>query len=371
MTMSEVLSFVVSNWVVLGFFASIVSVIAGLIVYDISPLQPLEEIAYKQKEYKRKEQKEEFKKRMVKRHFELGNAFLNVSQLAAAKFEFLKVLTLDPQNIDGQMGLFKAEVFEPIVKHDYDPEITKKRLNLIQQENPDDPHAFLFLGDVYASIDRKKAFEFYEKAIKRDPSVAAAYLGMGVIFDERGEAERALEMYEKAWSLSQWNQHYLNNISYQYLRMKEYDKAIDKYTLLLNLQGNYLLTHYTISNAYRLVGDLRQAHWFQSRLVGLLNDNKVTSTKENVGGWFFHTDSYPVYFWELEGKKYYAYYSLALTCYLKGDKKEAEEHIKKTKDLKLKDENEIKRLLGFDIKVLQEEQESLKMYAKEFKEKYL
>lgn len=373
--MTKVLDFVVNNWVIFGLLGSVLGVILGLIFYEISPLQPLEEIAFKQKEYKRKEQKEGFKNRMVRRHFKLGNEFLNVSQLEAAKVEFKKVLILDPQNIEGQMGLFKAEIFEPIVKDDYDPEIIKKRLNLIQEENPKDPHAFLFLGDVYSNIAKDKALEYYKKAINSDPSVASAYMGMGNIYadkkDDKDMRGRTLEMYEEALKLSQWNQSYLNNISYEYLRMGKYDKAIEKYALLLSLQDQYLPTYYSLSKAYRFLGNWKDAHWYQSRLCDLLDDEKVISKKNNAAYWSVDTDSTPVGFWDLKQKKFYAYYSFALTCYLMKDESEiVEKFIKRAKGLKLKDEDEseIKRLMNFDVKKLQARQKEIETETKENQE---
>ena len=41
---------------------------------------------------------------MISRHIDLGNSFLDVSQLTAATYEFDKALKLDPDNADAHFG---------------------------------------------------------------------------------------------------------------------------------------------------------------------------------------------------------------------------------------------------------------------------
>jgi len=47
-------------------------------------------------------------------------------QLDAAKNEFDEALKLDPLNLSARKGLFKSELFKPIVEGDYDPEIMER-----------------------------------------------------------------------------------------------------------------------------------------------------------------------------------------------------------------------------------------------------
>jgi tetratricopeptide (TPR) repeat protein len=367
------LEFIYSNK---GFFLFILSILyafTAVFIFDVSPFQPAEEIAAKQSEYRLVAKQELIKSEMVSRHLKLGNSFLNVLQLDAAKFEFEEALKLDSLNLSAKKGLFKSEIFRPIVERDYDPEIMEKRLLLILQEDPEDPHAFLFLGEIYRSIDQEQALNYYQKAIDKDASIAAAYFGMGVIYDQQNKPDEALKMYEKALSLSRWNQVFLDNLGDQYYLRKEYQKAIEEYELLLRLNPRCLIAYYTISNAYRLTGNLEQARLDQERLIELMEDENVTSMQINQRAWFFRTRYEQVSFYNYPEKKFYAYYNTALTYYLLGNEIKALQYVKKVRDLRIdKDlESEVKELVNFDIDNLQEEQSSLWNRTDEFRRKFL
>jgi tetratricopeptide (TPR) repeat protein len=354
----EIMTFLSSNWPVFLFLFSILAVLIGWLVYRVHPLQPLEEIAHKQRQYMAEDESLLFKKRMVNRHLELGNTFLGTNQLEAAKIEFQRALELDATNVKAQMGVFKSDVFEPITpQRIYDPEVMKKKLMLILKENPEDPHALSFMGNVYLYVDRKKAEEFFKRATAQDSSIAAGYYGLGLIHDIENRLDEALEMYEKALSLSEWNQHYLNNVAYKYLQKKQYKQAIEKYYLLLNLDQRYLLAYYTISNAYRLKNDFYSAKWYQNRLLALMDDEATTSLKRNIGAWFFHVESDKIIqFFDFPKKRCYAYFNIALTSYLLGLEEESKAFLEKARELETPEEPSVKELVNFDISVLEKEQ---------------
>lgn len=370
---SAILQLVARNWVVFLFVLSVISAFIGWVAFDISPFQPLEEIAVKQKEYRRKELQLEYKKRMVSRHLELANSLLNVSQLEAARKEFANALELDPDNIEAHLGRLKAEIFNPIVKKEYVPEIAEKKLNLILKEYPNDPQVLSFLGDVYRNISKERSLEYYRKAVSQDPSVASAYQGMAIIYDMEKNKKEAIKMYEKALSLSKWNQTYLNNLGYQYLQRRDYKSAIEKYELLLNLDYRYLLTYYTLSNAYRLSGNFTYASWYQEQLINLLTDDKVISLARNQGEWFFHTDIRVIHFYDYPMKKCYAYYNAALTAHLLNDNEKADSYITKAKNTNTSTTEEwlVKKLIRYDVKMLKETQQVYSKQLDAFIEEYL
>lgn len=359
------------NWVLFVFSLSVISALAGWLIYDISLLRPLEEIAFQQRQDRLIQQRDLYMNRMEERHIKLANSFLNVAQLQAAKGEFQKVLALRPHSVEAHFGLMKAEIFEPIIKREYDPGIAEQRLKLLQQERPNDPHIYSFLGDVYLYIDREKAAEYYSKAIAMDPDVAHAYHGVGLIHDLEDQPDQAIEMYSKAWELSTWNQNYLNNLAYQYLRRKNYSEAIEKYRLLLSLDGGYLLAYYTISNAYRLSGNLQGARWYQEQLTKHLDNENLTKMARNAGEWYFHGDGRRVHFYEYPRKKYYAYLNLALTLFLLGDDKAADSFVVRAKALEIADISDLHGLINFDAAELETEHPNLKDALGKFRKRYL
>lgn len=369
----HIINYFNTNWKVFVFLITLISVPIGWFVFEISPLQPLEEIAFKQNEYRLKEKQNSLRSEMLSRHLKLGNSFLNVMQLEAAKIEFEEALKLDPLNLSAQRGLSKSEIFTPILINDYDPEIMEKRLELILEDDPNDPHAFLFLGRIYTPINPDKALEYYQKAIKNDPSIAAAYFGIGVIYDEQNKPDEALQMYLAALNLSKWNQVFLSNLADQYCLRKDYQKAIEQYNLLLTLDDRLLPVYYTVSNAYRIEGNLEQARKDQEKLIKLLNNENVTSYKRNQQVWYFHCGYEHIFFYEYPEKKYYAYYNLAITYYLLGNETEARICVNEAEDLNLdKDlEKRVQKLIHFDIDTLQKEQKDYRNKTEEFKNKFL
>lgn len=81
----------------------------------------------------------------------------------------------------------------------------------------------------------------------------------------------------------------------------------------------------------------------------------------------------PVYLPKDREKKYYAYYSAALTSYLLGHEEEAEKHVNSARDIDMptSSKSELKRLMEHDIQTLQGAQERLRTRADDFKSEFL
>lgn len=349
--LAKIFQGITSNRVVFSLFIGIITSVIGLYYFEISPFYKLEEISNRQKNL-------EYNKKIVRWHLKLGNSFLGISQMDAAKIEFEKAIVLDKYNVEAHFGKMKSEVFIPIGNKEPDLEIVEKKLNLYQKEYPFDPHIYSFLGDVYLNIDKDKAMEYYMYAVDCDSKTASAYYGMAVIHDMDEDSVKAHDMYLKASSLSKLNQTYLNNLGYQYYQRGNYDQAIEYYKKLLSLNGNYALTHFPLSSAYRLKGNLWYSFQYYEFLIDLLNNDEIMAQNRNIGLWFFHTDREPIYFYELSMKKCYAYYGIALTAYLRSDFMTADHYIDKAKNLKSEREWLVKRLLSYDIKTLRNFQKS-------------
>ena len=88
--MAQRLDWLSAHWVLVAFCLSLLAVILAWIFFKVSPLQPLEEIAHKQAEYRRNDAQRDFKRKMVQRHLALGKAFLNVGQYKGAELEYTR-----------------------------------------------------------------------------------------------------------------------------------------------------------------------------------------------------------------------------------------------------------------------------------------
>ncbi len=362
-------SYVVNHW---SFFVSIISVLTlliGCLVYNVSPIHTIREISIKQHQ-------ENLKNDFIEYHNDLGTQFLKLEQYDAARSEFKQVLEVDPLNQQARTGLRECEVFKDISNTSSDPEITKMELDEMMNENTSSPLIYLYLGDFALRIgDQKTALAYYQKSIDLDNTVADAYFNMGRIYDQQNQTDKAMEYYNKALNLSNMDLKFINGIAYLYYEKKDYPKAIKLYNYIYLLDSKYLLPYYSYSNSYRLLGNLNSALRYQELLIELLDDNNITNLEINKDhGWYLYANSKKSIYLENDPeRKYYAYYSIALTYYLLGDEKKTIEYVKRANDLHIAKhlESDAKELIDFDIKNLQVEQPNFKNKTADFKNRFL
>jgi len=337
---------------------SLISALVGWQLYDISLLQPLEELSHKQRAYREGERRTQLQYEAVQHHLKLAYSFLDVGQLSPAKRELEAAAKLDPTNPEVRLGLLKVDVFEPVRDKNYVPEVAERRLRMILERSPEDPHVLSFLGDVYQALSEDKARGYYERAIAKHPGAASAYNGLAVLNDIRNRPDAALPHYLKAVELSPWNQHYLNNLAYQYLGKRDAGSAIPYYETLLTLNDQYLVAYYTLVIALRWVDRLDLAAYYDRRLLSLLSDPQIHASECNRGHWFFHAGSEVVFF-ELQQpdkRKYYAQLAAALTAHLRDDAARRDELLAAAHDVPGHAEYEdVKRLVQHDATLLVEQ----------------
>jgi tetratricopeptide (TPR) repeat protein len=238
---------------------------------------------------------------------------------------------------------------------DYVPEVVEQQIKLIlkeskENEGKEDPHALVFLGNLYAQIeDEAKAEEYYQRAIKSYPDIASGYFGLGVLYQKQEKLDDAINMYQEAVACSKWNERYLNNLAYVYFLKEEFGKAISTYELVLKLDYEYLLPYCEIALAHRLMGDLAMARNYQYRLVELLNNQKISVQQKNNDVWFFETGKGIVSLFTIIQKKFYAIYSLSMSLFLLGQEKEAKHLTQKAKNLDVEKEDAIMELIKSDL----------------------
>ena len=331
----RVIEWLSGHWVIATFLFSLLAAAAAWFIYGVSPLQPLEEIANRQSKYRDEAEKDDYKKRMVERHLKLGKSLLNVEEYAAARQEYQEALKLDPANPEAELGLFKADIYNTL-QGEYNPAVIEQRIHFILQENSKDPHAYVFLGDIYRPRDKKKAQEYYQQAITLDPDAAGARFGLGLVYNKQGKLDEALDQFRNAVELSPFNVRYLDNLGFAYSRKNLYTKAIETYQRILQIDADYLSVYYEIARLSLLLGDLDKALQYQQELVYRLNDEKITNLDKNKSLWYFQPADDPlIELYELPEKTAYAYYGLSLLLYLSNQRAEAERYIEKTRQLKM------------------------------------
>ncbi|CAF3631419.1 unnamed protein product [Rotaria sp. Silwood1] len=116
-----------------------------------------------------------------------------------------------------------------------------------------------------------KALEYYEKALQiriqsfppNHPSLAPTYSNIGSVYNDKGEYDKALEYYKKALAiqmkfLSPYHSSLLttyNNIGLVYNHKAEYDKALEYYEKALAIEMKSLPSyHPSFANTYTNIG---------------------------------------------------------------------------------------------------------------------
>jgi tetratricopeptide (TPR) repeat protein len=369
------LTFVASTWVVFFAVITLFTLLMGWILYGTSPLHSLERIAHEQTQERREQTQMNAKKETGAYYVDLGNSLLNVGQAKAASAEFEKALEVDPLNTEAQEGSLQSGLFMSIEEEDFDPGITEQKLQELLKRYPKDTQLWAFLGDVFSYYDTEIALKDYQKAVEINPENAYAYSGMAGLYYDQGKYDKNLEMAKKAYDLAPWNSLLQHNYANALYAEERYQDAIIQYEDLTSWDPQYLWAYHDLAQLYRLTGDLDSAQWSYEQFIAMLEDEEVTSLEKNQVSMAFTTgpDSYPVYMYENSEMRYYAYYSIALTSYLRGYTEEAESYVSKAEDIKIDPymESEIKRLMEYDITLLTEKQEQFKVRADGFRSTFL
>ena len=243
----------------------------------------------------------------IARALAAGDRFLATGQYEQAKEAYQQALTqtwFDTRA--ARLGLEKASVFDA-ADGEFHPIVIEQRIDRILEQSPDDPHAYLFRGDLHATIDAyEEARKFYEKAIERDPTLAHGYFRLGVIHDKLGQQDQALAMYEQAVKYEPKHQMYLNNLAYQYFRQNNYDEAVKTYHKALILNADFLIIYFDLAHVYLALGDLERALYYQQKGVSRIDDPQIAALKINQEPWYFRIDQEVIRFDTLPQKRCYA-----------------------------------------------------------------
>jgi tetratricopeptide (TPR) repeat protein len=279
-----------------------------------------------------------------------GDRFLATGQYEQAKEAYQQALAqtwFDTRA--ARLGLEEASVFDA-ADGEFHPIVIEQRINRILEQSPDDPHAYLFLGDLHTTTEaHEDAEKFYARAIARDPTLAHGYFRLGVIHDKLGQQEQALAMYEQAVKHAPWHQTYLNNLAYQYFQRGDYDAAFKTYQKALLLHADFLITYFDLAHMYRALGDLERALYYQQRGVSRIDDPHIAAAKINQESWYFRIDAEIIGLDTLPQKRCYAYRSLAATLralQLRG----AEDYQRKSCELDSSDEGVIQNWVDLETR---------------------
>jgi hypothetical protein len=128
--------------------------------------------------------------------------------------------------------------------------------------------------------------------------------------------------------------------------------------------------HWSLTHAYWFTGRIEMAYEWQRRLMGLLDDEAVTSLPLNRGTLLFHVGDEPLYIYDLPQMRCYSYFSMALTCHLRGMMEQSQVFIDKAREVKAEDRTPPEKLLAASVAQVHREQSAFRDSLRDFMNRY-
>ena len=138
------------------------------------------------------------------------------------------------------------------------------------------------LGILYNQLgEHQKAMNCYEKAIKIQPNNSAAYNNLGNTLKELGEYQKAISSYEKAIQI---NTNYVDayyNLGIILSELGEYQKAMSSYEKVIQINPNYANAYYNLGIIFKELGEYQKAMSSYEKVIQI-NPNHIDA-HNNLG----------------------------------------------------------------------------------------
>ncbi len=144
--------------------------------------------------------------------------------------------------------------------------------------NPNDGHAYLYLGDAYEAIkDHQKAIESYRQVIRIAPNGASAYRKLGFVYVGIKDYQKAIESFKEGVRVEPFDvaeAHYV--LGRAYFSSSDYQKAIELYKEAIRINPDYAeaycnlgVTYNNIENYQKAIESLKEAIRIAIRTINL------------------------------------------------------------------------------------------------------
>lgn len=128
------------------------------------------------------------------------------------------------------------------------------------EQDPDYYHAYLQLAALFAIDYNPIALQYFNSAIKLNPTSTEALYGAGLFYQEMGNVEKALEAYDIILKIDPMHFDAYYNSGFIHSEMlKDYNTAIKFYTDAINANGKQVKAYYMRGYAFERLNDKKQA----------------------------------------------------------------------------------------------------------------
>lgn len=123
------------------------------------------------------------------------------------------------------------------------------------EQDPDYFHAYMQLGNIMADQDNPMAIDYYTNALRVNGTMIEAYYGLAFFYQEHGQPDKAIEVYNDLLDIDPRNAPTKHNIGYTYLfKLNDPGKAIPYFTDALLDDQKMVNAYYHRGYAYEKTG---------------------------------------------------------------------------------------------------------------------
>lgn len=137
--------------------------------------------------------------------------------------------------------------------------------------------ALMQLGYIWEKKDVKMSVEYFRSANRANPRSTEALYNLGLIYQENGQPEKAIQSYESIIKIEPDNKLAYYNIGYVNLvYLNKYSEGVSSFTKALALDSNYIDAWYNRGYCYELLKDKQEARSDYEQVLKLkVNDPKA------------------------------------------------------------------------------------------------
>lgn len=116
------------------------------------------------------------------------------------------------------------------------------------------------LGNCYNELNRfKESLEYYDRALREDPTNHKAYVGQGVVYRLSGDYDKAAQSYSKALELAPDYAELHASMGVLAMTQGQYDAAVRHLERAVQLNDSLAVAHSNLALAYASVGRFDEA----------------------------------------------------------------------------------------------------------------
>ncbi len=128
------------------------------------------------------------------------------------------------------------------------------------QERPAYPNALFNLGNIYTDLgDYNQAIIYYKRAVDYHTTFSDALVNLGMALTKKGRIREAIDYLKRAIDSGENQSAAYNNLGIAYLRMEDYDKALECFEKAFSLEPSNINIRLNIARIYELQGKLGAA----------------------------------------------------------------------------------------------------------------